>query len=153
MPVWARPTNLASYSGRSLPTLRGATMNNRYLTLDSSGRQVAVSAAPTSGADYQSFNFSWGDASPALLTTVPAGKRLLSVTIIVLPAFDVSSVVAIGVIGTPNLFAELGYVTASGEYEFVGPLAAFSVDTGIYLNITRGSGTSAGGGTILLQVV
>ncbi len=99
-------------------------------------------------------NFSWGDASPALLATVGAGKHVYAVELIILGAFDgAGTALTIGPLAAPTelMAAAENAPGTIASYE-TSPNKLYIGATGIYLTITPGAGASAGNGQIRLQI-
>ena len=100
------------------------------------------------------FDFSYGDATPALICTVDAGKRIYTATILIDEPFDgVGAVLSVGLPGLPDAVfpAALNAPGAVGQYE-VFPNEAFPSAVSLYLNITPGHGASQGSGQVVLVI-
>lgn len=99
-------------------------------------------------------SFSWGDATPALLTTVWAGKRVYVVEVVISTAFNGSGAsLTVGPLASPTelMAASENDPTVVASYE-ANPDKLYASSTAIYLHITPGSGASAGSGQVRLQV-
>lgn len=99
-------------------------------------------------------NFSWGDASPALLVTVGAGKRVYVVEILITEEFDgVGAALSVGPLAAPAELMATGEndPTTIASYEAT-PDKFYGAATAIYLTITPGAGASAGSGQVRVQI-
>ena len=99
-------------------------------------------------------NFSFGDATPALLGNVPAGKRVLQGWINIVTAFDgIGAALTVGSVAAPGdlLAADANLPSLVASYEFA-PNVAYLVDTDVFLTIVPGSGATQGSGQVVLQI-
>lgn len=118
------------------------------------GTQGPRGAAGRDGAIGAVINFSYGDATPALLDVAAAGKRIYSVALHVHTEFDGSgAALQIGTAGDPGalLAVEQNDPTQAGQY-VAYPDVAYPSDTSIYLTIVPGSGASQGSGQVVLII-
>lgn len=100
------------------------------------------------------FDFSYGDATPAFIRTVEAGKRIYTATILIDEPFDgVGAALSVGLPGAPEAVfpAELSAPGSVGQYE-VFPNIAYPSAVSLYLNITPGHGASQGSGQVVLVI-
>lgn len=99
------------------------------------------------------YPFSWGDANPITIFTLPAGKILASVILKIVNAFDSPSTIEIGIDG------DLGFFMSSvsnapqvqGIYS-VNPYYRNTASTDVVLSIVLGDSNSTGSGFIFLQL-
>lgn len=99
------------------------------------------------------YAFSWGDVSPGLILTVPSGKMVFKVEIILKASFDVATTLSVGdSVDHERLFPATAFFSASVGTVQSNPGHTYSSDTPINLYITLGGGTSAGNGLILLYI-
>ena len=99
-------------------------------------------------------NFAWGDATPALLLTAVAGKRIYVVEIILFTAFNgAGAALSVGPLAAPAelMSASENNPAAVASYE-TNPDKLYASQTAIYLHITPGSGASAGAGQVRLEI-
>jgi hypothetical protein len=114
---------------------------------------LVETAIPSGGIVFE-LNFSYGDATPALITSVPIGGMITQVDLILLTPFDgVGAVISVGTelvldnlmsISQNDLSVASTYITKPG-------LVCSSL-TGVYLHMVQGAGASAGNGVILVSV-
>jgi hypothetical protein len=99
-------------------------------------------------------NFAWGDATPALLLTVAANKRVYRVRLIIETPFNgTGAQLQVGSTADPD---ELMGITendpgSEGTYETY-PDKRYLAITPLYLTITPGAGASAGAGQVHLEI-
>lgn len=98
--------------------------------------------------------FAFGDASPAEVTTVAAGRTLLSVAIAVQTPFDgIGAALAVGDAATPDRFLAAGQVNPGAAALYVAtPALRLGADTPLRLSITPGAGATAGAGLLILDI-
>ena len=109
----------------------------------------------TNGADGAIiFPFSYGDATPAIIASIPAGTLISSIAICVLTEFDgLGASLSIGVdgIGADTLMT-IEQNTPMIISEFVTyPMYTFTEEKNILLYITPGTGATRGSGIILIN--
>lgn len=98
--------------------------------------------------------FAYGDATPELITTVPAGKFVYEVDIIITTAFNgVGAALAVGDVAIPDrlLAATENAPGTAGTYS-THPNVAYIVSTAVNLTITPGAGASQGAGIVRLII-
>jgi hypothetical protein len=139
-------------------------VNDNYLPgsmwVDKTGNTVYLCVDATAGAAVWvpsggkfSLPFSFGDASPAVIGTVPANKIVTAVRIVITTAFNgTGASLAVGSALDPDgLMDELGNDPAQvAEYES-SPGTSFGLDTSVRLTISPGGGASAGAGVVFLE--
>lgn len=104
------------------------------------------------GAGRISKRFDWGDASPRPITTVAAGRTVLSVTVYLIDAFDAAgSSLSVGPAGDPTQLLAAGDVSAVGSVSTT-PSVEYATDTPLFLTITLGGGNAAGSGYVVIEV-
>jgi hypothetical protein len=118
--------------------------------------QVAGPQGPTGPSGQGtavSLNFSWGDATPALIATIPAGKTVFKVEVILLVAFDVASTLTVGDAGNVQRLVDItdSDLTQTGGYQ-VNPNFLYNSLTDVNLYLTPGVGNTQGSGLILLYI-
>lgn len=98
--------------------------------------------------------FGFGDASPAQVTTVAAGRTLLRVAIAVQTPFDgVGAVLAVGDGTTPDRFLASDQVNPGAAAMYVAsPALKLAANTPLCLAITPGAGASVGSGLLILDI-
>ena len=98
-------------------------------------------------------SFSWGDATPAIIVTAPAGKTVFKVELILKEAFNSPSNLTIGD-STDNarLFNVNGLdLSQAGTYQS-NPNYVYTVNTPVNIYLTLGVGNSVGNGIILFYI-
>lgn len=98
--------------------------------------------------------FSWGDASPKPIATVPAGGTIFTAQIVILVSFNGDgAALELGEAGQPDrlIAANQNDPKLAAEYE-TNPGLLFFSSTDLYLTITPGSGCTQGNGFILIEV-
>lgn len=99
-------------------------------------------------------NFAYGDATPAAIVTVPAGKRVYALRLFVEVPFDgMGASLSIGSSGNPEelMAAAENNLLEAGVY-LVYPDKKYAGATPILLTITPGSGASAGSGQVQIDI-
>lgn len=99
-------------------------------------------------------NFAWGDASPALMVTVAANKRVWDVRVFIETPFNgASPALTVGSIAGPAelMAANENGPGSMGVYETY-PNKKYGTSTLIYLTITPGAGASAGAGQVHFEI-
>lgn len=105
-----------------------------------------------SGAGLITLDFSYGDATPVLITTMLAGKRVITVKMFIDVAFNgIGANLSVGTMGNPTDLMGTGLDPSIAVGYNVTPQKSYSVDTEIYLFITPGSGATSGSGSVVLQ--
>ena len=98
--------------------------------------------------------FGYGDATPRLITTVPAGKFVYEVDLIITTAFNgVGAALAVGDAGIADRLLAIAENAPGtlGTYT-THPNVAYLVGTAVNLTITPGAGASQGAGIVRLIV-
>jgi len=97
--------------------------------------------------------FAWGDATPQKITTVAAGFTVQQITLVILTAFDVVSVLSIGDASDQARLVSPWQVdvTEANTYE-INPNMKFLVDTAINYYLVLGNGCSTGNGLIIVTL-
>lgn len=119
---------------------------------DSATRVFVDVPPPTDRRQRLTLPFAWGDATPAVVGTIPAGRLVETVELAITTAFNGSSpALRVGRTGALDelMAAAQNDPTAIGGYE-VTPLRKYDAATPILLSITPGSGASAGAGLLVL---
>ena len=125
------------------------------LTADSATPTGLVWApAPGSTAAFVEVNFNYGDASPKLITTVPANKLVLMSSIVIKTGLNgVGATLQIGSAGTPgDIMATSDNAPSILSNWTNNPDTVYGSDTPVYLTINNGSGATAGSGLVILQI-
>lgn len=97
--------------------------------------------------------FSWGDASPVAIGSVPAGGRVTRIDLLITTPFNgLGAAITLGDSGDPDrlVTTEQNMPSQVATYE-VHPGHLYASATPILLAITPGSGASSGAGTVLLH--
>lgn len=129
-----------------------------YLTTEGEagppGAQGATGPMGPSGAGSVVQPFAYGDATPVLLTTIAAGKRVFRAHLTIDQAFDgLGASLSVGPLASPGeLLASGDNAPASVATYETTPGLSYGVSTGIYLFITPGSGASSGTGAVILDL-
>ncbi len=100
------------------------------------------------------FQFSYGDATPAVVTTALSGKLVYKIEIYLEVAFDgVGAALKVGDAGQADrlVAANENDPTQAVAYECY-PNTVYEVDTQITLSITPGSGATQGSGVLVVYV-
>lgn len=100
------------------------------------------------------FDFAFGDATPAFIRNVPAGKRIYSIGLHIHTPFDgTGAELRLGTAETPDalMTAVQNSAVTAGQYE-VYPDADYPEEIGLYLYITPGDGASQGAGQALIVI-
>jgi hypothetical protein len=97
--------------------------------------------------------FSWGDANPALIVTVPAGKKVLKVEALIDTPFDIASGVTVGDTGDHSRLLGVADIdtTTSGTYQ-TNPGYKYTIATVVNLYISPATGVTAGNGLVLIYL-
>lgn len=107
----------------------------------------------TGGGGGVNWSFAYGDATPRLVTTIPAGSRVTEVDLFIDVAFNgAAPLLQLGTLATHDLLfgSEVDPALASG-YE-LSPNVIFGSATEIYLFITPGAGASTGSGSLTIKL-
>jgi hypothetical protein len=99
------------------------------------------------------FPFSWGDATPAVLTDMVVGTMIWAIDLVLFEAFDgIAASLSIGITGTPDLFMATSQCDpyTVGVYS-VTPGHKCTTTDAIKLFITPGAGASRGTGKIIIN--
>ena len=105
------------------------------------------------GPDCKESNFSWGDATPAVLGDFVVGNTIYAIRVVILTVFNgVGAALSVGVTGSPSLLMGVnecdpkmvGTYEVTPGYKLVGPAT-------IRLYITPGAGATAGNGKIMID--
>lgn len=135
-----------------MPVVVASNPNSIVVAAGSQGPQ-GIQGISGSGSAL-SYTFSWGDATPALITVCPAGKTVFKVEVVILTPFDVApTVFSIGDTGnTTRLLTSTDIDSLStGTYQTnPGHLYAAQTNTNVYL--TPNVGTTTGNGLILIYI-
>lgn len=99
-------------------------------------------------------NFAFGDATPAVLTTVLANKIVYGVALHIRVPFDgVGAALTVGDAGdTDRLMSSDENVPALIGSNTTNPAYAYSTDTELLLSITAGAGATQGSGLATLYI-
>ena len=97
--------------------------------------------------------FSWGDATPSLVSTVLSNKTVFKVELILLVAFDTVSTLTVGdASNNQRLFAsDSADLSQVGSYQS-NPNYSYGTTTNVNLYLTPGVGNTQGSGLILLYI-
>lgn len=117
--------------------------------------EVGIQGPPgASGEVSAPISFGWGDATPAFLTTISAGKRVYVTELVIATAFNgAGAALTIGPLAAPSelMTASENNPADVASYE-ANPDKLYASTTAIYLHITPGAGASAGSGQVRLQI-
>lgn len=108
---------------------------------------------PGSAAGTYQATFAYGDASPAIVATVPAGKVVYEVEIAIVTPFDgAGAALSVGDAGLPDRLMTLieNDPTQRGS-NTTAPAYQYASDTDILLTITPGAGASQGNGIVFIR--
>lgn len=108
---------------------------------------------PGSAAGTYQANFAYGDASPAIVATVPAGKAVFEVEVVILNPFDgVGATLSVGDAGlSDRLMASIENDPTQRGSSTTAPAYQYASDTDIILTITPGAGASQGNGIVFIR--
>jgi hypothetical protein len=129
-------------------------MEEQQVSVVSVGEQGPPGRDGTNGSGALDFNFAYGDATPAVLMTVPAGKLIYRVGLHIKEPFNgVGASVTIGdAVDTDRLMSTTqNDLTQVGSNE-TSPAYAYGTDTQITLSVVAGAGASTGAGLISLYI-
>ena len=100
------------------------------------------------------FVFHYGDATPSPLMTIPAGKTILSCSIIITQAFNgIGASLSIGKSASYNdVMATSDNIPGELSTWQTAPNIVYGVNTPISLSITPGAGATAGAGIVTITV-
>jgi len=107
------------------------------------------------GAAVAPIDFSFGDASPAVVWTVPAASEIALVSLDVKTPFDGSGATCrLGTAASPGLLLDSPQVDLTVDATFeVTPRLELAAGEQIYLTIVPGAGPSQGSGQILITAI
>jgi hypothetical protein len=128
--------------------------NGLVLTADST-TPTGLTWAPGGVAPaFVEVSFNYGDASPKLLTTVPANKLVLMSSIVIKTAMNgTGPSLTIGSTSVPDdVMATTDNAPGILSNWTNNPDTVYGSDTPIYLTINNGSGATAGSGLVILQI-
>lgn len=119
------------------------------------GPRGAAGPAGLDGGVTPAHTFAWGDATPDLVATVAAGKRVFSVSLAIETAFNgTGAQIQVGTLAAPDLLmAATSNAPGSVAVYETNPNVFFGTETGIYLTITPGSAASQGAGALILETL
>lgn len=115
--------------------------------------QGPAGATGPSGVATPAYTFYFGDATPALITTLPAGTRIFALELAINAAFDgIGAAVTVGTLADNDALLRSDQVNPglAAIYES-SPNLVLGEDTAIYLFISPGSGASQGNGSVSIQ--
>jgi len=125
------------------------------ITRGQAGPKGATGADGAGGGGIAPINFSYGDASPKIMHTLPNDGTVIDCSILVDTIFNgLSSSLTLGIAGTPALFipASNSDPTTVGQYD-AHPNIFLTAGTQIVLAIVPGGGASQGTGRVLLTIL
>jgi len=97
--------------------------------------------------------FSWGDATPATIITVPAGKKVLKLEVVLDVAFDVAAILTIGDAANHSRLFSVDDIDTQGIGTYqTNPGYKYINQSPVNLYITLGGGTTTGSGLILIYI-
>ena len=108
---------------------------------------------PGDAASEYHFPFSWGDAAPAIVMTLPVDSVIRVIDLLLLVSFDgVGSSLSLGTTDFPELFMKITECDSKtiGVYS-TNPGYKCFVETVVRLFITPGSGANVGNGLIVIK--
>ena len=149
-------THSAAIDNQITFTIPSRTLNNLLPAQASNGGKVlstdGTNAVWVEGLSNE-FIFNYGDATPKLLMTVPAGKMVLSIVIYITTGFNGSdATISIGDASNySSLVASTDTNIGSESNWTITPGVYFGSDTEIFLTINA-SGSTQGSGLIVLQI-
>ena len=98
--------------------------------------------------------FAFGDVSPIAFVTVPAGKLVLEVHVIIETPFDaLDASISVGDAGNPLSLMNPNQINPNeaGSYQ-TNPLTSYLIDTELFLYFTPGTDPQAGAGRFFIVV-
>lgn len=102
----------------------------------------------------KSMSFSFGDATPAPIHTLPAGKAVIRCVLDIENAFNgAAPAISIGTMASPEAIMPViaNLPAEAGQYE-TNPAVKFLVPTALTLFIDPGAGASSGSGSVYLEL-
>ena len=152
-PIGSTATTLANVNTSA--GVWGDANNYPIITVNAKGLITNVTLEPTSTAVSQwQLPFHFGDATPELVCEVPPGTIIDQVDIIIFTAFDgVGASLSVGSAGAGyiDLMATSDNYPADIGTFITTPGILYSADTLIYIQITPGSGATAGYGQVVIR--
>lgn len=131
------------------------SVDSAGVTVVSVGTQGPVGATGPSGSSAPPVNFSFGDASPMVVSSGQPAQMILQITVNVVTAFNgLGASLSIGTLASPSLYVDSAQLDLAVESEFeinVGKSIAAATD--IVATITPGAGATTGYGWILIDRV
>lgn len=111
-------------------------------------------AAGAASNPFVEMTFAYGDASPQIITTVPANKYVISCSILITEAFNgTGAALEIGSAATPDdIMATSDSAPTVLSTWAVNPNVKYGAPTAIYLTITPGSGATTGRGLLVINI-
>jgi hypothetical protein len=98
--------------------------------------------------------FTYGDVSPMSFMTIPAGKLVLEVHVIIETPFDAMDAgITVGDSGNPTSLMNTDQINPNeaGYYQAI-PMTSYLVDTELFLYFTPGTDPQAGAGRFFILV-
>jgi len=98
--------------------------------------------------------FTYGDVSPMSFMTIPAGKLVLEVHVIIETPFDaLDAAITVGDGGNPLSLMNTDQINPreAGSYQ-TNPLTSYLIDTELFLYFTPGTDPQAGAGRFFILV-
>lgn len=128
-----------------------------YVLTANSAASTGLEWQPSGGAGSNPFVemvFAFGDASPQLITTVPANKYVISCSMLITEAFNgTGATLEIGSAGTPDdIMATSDSAPSVLSTWAVNPNVKYGSATAIYLTITPGAGATTGRGLLVINI-
>jgi hypothetical protein len=125
------------------------------VTVVSVGTQGPTGATGPSGSSAPPVNFSFGDASPMVISTGQPAQVILQITVNIVAAFNgAGATLSIGTSASPSLYVTAQQVDLATETEFEVTVGkSIAANTDIIATITPGTGATAGAGWILVDRV
>jgi hypothetical protein len=127
----------------------------RAAVATAAGPQGPRGPAGSSAGVNPPINFSFGDASPTPVLTLPAASEVAGIQLQIEQAFDgAGAAIRLGIAGQPGLLLDTWQndPTSVGIYE-VTPRVELPAGTALILTITPGAGASAGSGQFLINTI
>jgi hypothetical protein len=125
------------------------------ITVVSVGTQGPTGATGPSGSTAPPVNFSFGDASPLVISTGQPAQVILQVTVNITEAFNgAGATLSVGTPANPSLYVTSRQVDLETEAEFEVTVGkSIFANTNIIATITPGTGATTGAGWVLIDRV
>lgn len=160
---------IPTYNNLSPATNKGDIVSSSgttalVLPVGSDGLVLTANSATSSGLEWAyppgstptfiEVTFAFGDATPYVVTTVPANKYVISCSMLITESFNgVGASLKLGSAATPDdIMATTDNAPAVLSTWAVNPNVRYGADTAIYLTINQGAGATTGRGLLVINI-